>query len=215
MVMIEAPSTVPTATTQERIASPLTCTVQAPHCAMPQPNLVPVRPNSSRNTHRQRRLRLDIELVRGPVDLERYHDLVPLRRGSGAAGRRRARCPLNCGRPYHASAKRQRWMDGNVPPIEPNGRRFLTRLEAWVRRHPCAPRRSDHRNERTAGSEPAGVFRGHCRPAACLLRNCNLPQVLWCSKWRVPPNVGRRAHRKRPSFGASSYLRIRQSCNFR
>ena len=33
---------------QERVATPSTCTVQAPHCAMPQPYLVPVRPTFSR-----------------------------------------------------------------------------------------------------------------------------------------------------------------------
>src|ERR1051326_7424587 len=38
-------------TEQERITSPLMCTEQAPHCAMPQPNLVPVRPICSRITH--------------------------------------------------------------------------------------------------------------------------------------------------------------------
>ena len=31
-------------TTQVRIGVPLRCTVQAPHCAIPQPNLVPVSP---------------------------------------------------------------------------------------------------------------------------------------------------------------------------
>src|SRR6185312_5747372 len=35
---------------QERTASPSTWTVQAPHCAMPQPNFVPVIPSSSRMT---------------------------------------------------------------------------------------------------------------------------------------------------------------------
>jgi hypothetical protein len=35
----------------DRVASPSTCTVQAPHKAMPQPNLVPVMPSASRNTH--------------------------------------------------------------------------------------------------------------------------------------------------------------------
>src|SRR5262249_36160196 len=35
---------------QERVGSPLTCTVQAPHNAIPQPNFVPVRPRTSRNT---------------------------------------------------------------------------------------------------------------------------------------------------------------------
>ena len=38
--------------TQERIGTPSTCTVQAPHMAMPQPNFVPVRPIESRRTHK-------------------------------------------------------------------------------------------------------------------------------------------------------------------
>src|SRR5260370_40398296 len=33
---------------QERVAWPSICTVQAPHCATPQPNLVPCRPTTSR-----------------------------------------------------------------------------------------------------------------------------------------------------------------------
>src|SRR5260221_10614152 len=41
----------PTGNTQERTASPSICTVQAPHCAIPQPNFVPVRPKTSRSTH--------------------------------------------------------------------------------------------------------------------------------------------------------------------
>ena len=35
---------------QERIGAPSICTVQAPHSAMPQPNLVPVMPSTSRST---------------------------------------------------------------------------------------------------------------------------------------------------------------------
>src|SRR5215472_4789364 len=38
--------------TQERVALPSMCTVQAPHSAMPQPNLVPVMPSTSRSTHK-------------------------------------------------------------------------------------------------------------------------------------------------------------------
>src|SRR5271156_5950722 len=34
------------------MAVPLTCTVQAPHCAIPQPNFVPVKPITSRSTQR-------------------------------------------------------------------------------------------------------------------------------------------------------------------
>ena len=37
--------------THERTGSPSMCTVQAPHCAMPQPYLVPVSASCSRNTH--------------------------------------------------------------------------------------------------------------------------------------------------------------------
>ena len=40
-----------TVTPQERIATPSICTVQAPHCAMPQPYLVPVSPTFSRIAH--------------------------------------------------------------------------------------------------------------------------------------------------------------------
>src|SRR5260370_16399938 len=36
---------------QERRTSPLMCTEQAPHCATPQPYLVPVRPACSRIAH--------------------------------------------------------------------------------------------------------------------------------------------------------------------
>src|SRR2546430_15831176 len=39
-----------TGVTQERIGRPSSCTVQAPHSAMPQPNFVPVRPMTSRST---------------------------------------------------------------------------------------------------------------------------------------------------------------------
>src|SRR6187551_1619384 len=35
---------------QDRVATPSICTVQAPHSAAPQPNLVPVMPSTSRKT---------------------------------------------------------------------------------------------------------------------------------------------------------------------
>src|SRR5262245_51753789 len=38
-------------TEQERTTCPFRCTEQAPHCATPQPYLVPVRPTCSRMTH--------------------------------------------------------------------------------------------------------------------------------------------------------------------
>src|SRR5216684_8892190 len=48
MVVIFLPSAAATGITQERTAAPSRCTVQAPHWAMPQPYLVPVRPTCSR-----------------------------------------------------------------------------------------------------------------------------------------------------------------------
>src|SRR5260221_6294398 len=48
MVVICLPAASLTTMPQERIATPSTWTVEAPHCAMPQPYLVPVRPIFSR-----------------------------------------------------------------------------------------------------------------------------------------------------------------------
>src|SRR6187549_297277 len=52
MVVTRLPRTADTGVTQARVATPSTCTVQAPHWATPQPYLVPVRPTCSRMTHR-------------------------------------------------------------------------------------------------------------------------------------------------------------------
>src|SRR5437870_10161040 len=50
VTILSAAFSVPTGMEQERRTSPLICTEQAPHCAMPQPYLVPVRPTCSRIT---------------------------------------------------------------------------------------------------------------------------------------------------------------------
>src|SRR6266852_8063474 len=50
MVVTFLPATLEIAVTQERVASPLICTVQAPQSAMPQPNFVPVMFSVSRRT---------------------------------------------------------------------------------------------------------------------------------------------------------------------
>lgn len=44
------PTAAETGVTHERTALPFKCTVHAPHCAIPQPYLVPVRPRFSRIT---------------------------------------------------------------------------------------------------------------------------------------------------------------------
>src|SRR3954469_15862941 len=50
MVTIFLPAAALAGNEQERVATPSICTVQAPHCAMPQPYLVPVMPSVSRST---------------------------------------------------------------------------------------------------------------------------------------------------------------------
>jgi len=52
MVVIFLPATLDMGVTQDRAASPSTCTVQAPHSALPHPNFVPVMFRVSRNTQR-------------------------------------------------------------------------------------------------------------------------------------------------------------------
>src|SRR5215467_12772860 len=51
IVVTARPPTAPIGRRHERTGLPSTCTVQAPHWAMPQPYLVPVMPSTSRNTH--------------------------------------------------------------------------------------------------------------------------------------------------------------------
>src|SRR3546814_3172224 len=47
IVVTELSPMLSTAVMQDRVAAPPTCTVQAPHSAWPQPNLVPVMPSRS------------------------------------------------------------------------------------------------------------------------------------------------------------------------
>ncbi|MCY1376269.1 hypothetical protein D9M69_637470 [compost metagenome] len=51
MVVTSRPATASSGVTQERTAWPSRCTVQAPHSALPQPNLVPTSFISPRSTH--------------------------------------------------------------------------------------------------------------------------------------------------------------------
>ena len=51
IVVTSASPTPSTGITHERMAAPFRWTVQAPHSAIPQPNLVPVMPSTSRRTH--------------------------------------------------------------------------------------------------------------------------------------------------------------------
>src|SRR6185436_15029205 len=53
IVVTAAFPTLETGVWQDRVATPLSCTVHAPHCATPQPYLVPGRSSTSRRTHRR------------------------------------------------------------------------------------------------------------------------------------------------------------------
>ena len=69
----------PTALTgiwQDRTGCPSRCTVQAPHSAMPQPNLVPVSPSVSRSTHSSGCLGFDVHFDRIAIDVELGHERV-------------------------------------------------------------------------------------------------------------------------------------------
>src|SRR5579863_6559695 len=50
MVVTSFPAARDTGVLQERTGLPSRCTVQAPHCATPQPYFVPVKPRCSRST---------------------------------------------------------------------------------------------------------------------------------------------------------------------
>jgi len=54
------PATLETGVMQERVASPLMCTVQAPQSAMPQPNFVPVMFSVFTQHPEERHLRINI-----------------------------------------------------------------------------------------------------------------------------------------------------------
>src|SRR2546429_7373650 len=69
--------------TQVRVATPSRWTVQAPHCAMPQPNLVPVSPSVSRSTQRSGVSGVTSTVSRLPLTVKEIGGMTsfPLRRG--------------------------------------------------------------------------------------------------------------------------------------
>src|SRR6185295_6998299 len=77
MVVICLPSAAATGRMHERTALPSTCTVQAPHCATPQPYLVPVRPTCSRIAHNKGVLGLTVTSVVLPLIVRRAMSFPP------------------------------------------------------------------------------------------------------------------------------------------
>src|SRR3989441_2191412 len=74
IVVTRLPATAATGSTQVRVATPSRCTVQAPHCAMPQPNLVPVSPSVSRSTQRSGVSGATVTVWRLPLTVKRSEE---------------------------------------------------------------------------------------------------------------------------------------------
>ena len=78
MVVICLPSAAATGITQDRTAAPSRCTVHAPHCATPQPYLVPVRPTCSRIAHSRGVLGSTLTSRDLPLTVRRAMSSLPL-----------------------------------------------------------------------------------------------------------------------------------------
>src|SRR5215469_11487169 len=100
IVVTLRPATAEVGVTHERTAAPSTCTVQAPHTAMPQPYLVPVRLSDSRRTQSRgisggtstcRGLPLTVNeiMTASWLELKRLHDTQIARRLSAIVLTRR------------------------------------------------------------------------------------------------------------------------------
>src|SRR2546427_9924452 len=101
MVVIFLPAAAAMGSREERTAAPSRCTVQAPHCAIPQPYLVPVRPSCSRIAHNRGVLGLTLTSSVLPLIVKRamgfppgiavvgtIHDCVPEGKDSRDAAQR-------------------------------------------------------------------------------------------------------------------------------
>ena len=89
MVVICLPATALSGSEHERVGTPSTCTVQAPHWAIPQPYLVPIRPITSRSTHSSGVSGSTSTSCESPIDGDARHQPPPDRtrtpKGSNAA----------------------------------------------------------------------------------------------------------------------------------
>src|SRR2546422_10467076 len=103
MVVIVLPATALAGVTQERIAWPSSCTVHAPQSALPQPNLVPVMPSTSRSTHSIG--------VSSSTSTVRETPLTVIAWGICHSLRRSVPCPC-CDRWLEADPERANYLDG-------------------------------------------------------------------------------------------------------
>src|ERR1700677_1789818 len=96
MVITCLPATLETEVEHERIGCPFTCTVQAPHSAMPQPYLVPVKPSESRNTHSKGIAGTASTVCGLPLSVNWIAAIGILRYEYSAAGSVKYLCMVNC-----------------------------------------------------------------------------------------------------------------------
>ena len=115
----------------ERSGSPSTCTVQAPHWAMPQPYLVPVRPRSSRRTQSSG--------VSGSTSTSRRWPFTVMERDMGAPEEEEGG-PLSAGRPRrNRSTRRSARRAGPACRAPARARRPDASPSRRASRGPCAP----------------------------------------------------------------------------
>src|ERR1700743_903092 len=73
IVVIFLPAASLAGSEQDRTAVPSISTVQAPHCAMPQPYLVPRQSHIFSDGPEERRVRFDVNVVRLSIDQKTDH----------------------------------------------------------------------------------------------------------------------------------------------
>src|SRR5215471_9957138 len=145
MVVICAPAAALTGSEQDRVATPSTWTVQAPHWAMPQPYFVPVIPIHSLMTHSNGvsgststsfgfplmvRLTIPFLLGRGVLLKSAYDDSAPFTR-SGENGTRRMRTPVASKIAFAIAAATGRIAGSPEPLGAISGRLIRTTSIAW------------------------------------------------------------------------------------
>src|SRR5262245_27059198 len=101
MVVTFLPATVEIGVVQDRVGCPLIWTVQAPHRAMPQPNLVPVSPSVSRRTHSSGICGVTSTLCRFPFNVKSIGIKPSCRRGLHA----RVQVPSEIVRPHQLNIR--------------------------------------------------------------------------------------------------------------
>src|SRR5438876_10163468 len=168
IVVTRFPATAATGSTQVRVATPSRWTVQAPHCAMPQPNLVPVRPRLSRSTQGRGVSGVTFTVSRLPLTVKLM---------GGMKGRPRRKMKTTC-TGGHAEGR-------GATLSEHAGRGHLLRRERIGHRHHVRPpTRSVLRHD---GRHRRHYRRGHLSHAVDGRVPCRIPPV------HSEPLGGRRA----------------------